>query len=114
MVRILFARQRSRKASKEEQGRKSYNDDAEERHLVGLKGTGQSAQAEEYRLGVGPFYKKIPGLYSQGTLVVPFSDSPCQNIWVYSLYGRRPPNLPKKEQMQYRFDHSCHEFCVPI
>jgi hypothetical protein len=42
-----------RKASKEEQGRKSHNNDSEERHLVGLEGTGQSSQAVvEYRLGV--------------------------------------------------------------
>jgi hypothetical protein len=48
---FFFAGQGSRKASKEEQGRKYNNDDSEERHLVGLGGTGKSAQAEEYRLG---------------------------------------------------------------
>jgi hypothetical protein len=30
----------SRKASKEEQCRKCYNNDSEDRHLVGLEGTG--------------------------------------------------------------------------
>jgi hypothetical protein len=40
----------SRKASKEEQGRKCYDNDSEERHLVGHEGTGHSTRAEEHRL----------------------------------------------------------------
>lgn len=112
MVRIIvFAG--SRKASKEEQGRKCYNNDSEERHLVGLEGTGQSAQAEEYRLGdwMGPFYKKTRGLYSQGTLVVLFSG--LKN-WIYLLYGRRAPSYQRKNRYSTAFFRSCREFCVRI
>ena len=51
MIRVMIVFVGNRKAGKEEQGRKCYNDDSGEKHLVGLEETGHSAQAEEHLLG---------------------------------------------------------------
>ena len=51
VIRVMIVFVGNRKANKEEQGRKCYNDDSGEKHLVGLEETGHSSQAEEHPLG---------------------------------------------------------------
>ena len=51
VIRMMVVFVGNRKANKEEQGRKCYNDDSGEKHLAGLEGTRHRAQAGEHPWG---------------------------------------------------------------
>jgi len=78
MIRMNLFPGSGKASNEEEQGRKCHSNDSEERHSVGLEGSGHSAEAD---------------CISRILRRAPFS-APKNRI--YSLYGRRAPSYQKK------------------